>query len=82
MRSWVLAYVAAGAAVGWLNLDWRYAVGASIGLVALEDAARQRLRLPSEEGTPRENLTAIVDVAAFLAGYVAVNTAQQARIEK
>jgi hypothetical protein len=80
MRSWILAYVLAGGAVGWLDLDWRYAVGASIGLVALEDAARDRLGLPSEQGTTRENAAAILDVAAFLAGYVIVNRTQQQRI--
>ena len=67
LNRWTAVHAAAGAALGWLGVDWQYAVAAALGSVALEVAARERLDLGAEEGD--EAIRAVSDVAVFLGGY-------------
>ncbi len=67
MNEWTLVHLATGAVLGWLRLDWQYAVGAAIGAVAIEGAARERIGRPEAATDPEAS---IADVGAVLIGYV------------
>ena len=67
VNAWTAVHAGSGAALGYLGVDWRFAVAAALASVTLEVTARDRLGFRQETGS--EAIHAVSDVAVFLGGY-------------